>query len=57
MFVSIHKKGEKYLIKNYRPVSLFPIFGKMLKRLIFKSFKHIDENVLHSQASVDLILV
>ena len=24
--VSIHKKGEKDLIKNYRPVSLLPIF-------------------------------
>ena len=27
--VSIHKKGEKDLIKNYRPVSLLPISGKI----------------------------
>ena len=43
--VSIHKKGEKDLIKNYRPVSLLPIFGKIFERLIFNSlFKCIDEN-------------
>ena len=38
---------EKYLIKNYRPVSLLPIFGKIFERLIFNSlFKHVDENEL-----------
>ena len=41
--VSIHKKGEKDLIKNYRPVSLLPIFWKFFERLIFNSlFKYID---------------
>ena len=45
--VPIHKKGEKDLIKNYRPVSLLPIFGKFFERLIFNSlFKYIDENEL-----------
>ena len=29
--VPIHKKGEKYLIKNHCPVSLLPIFGNFLK--------------------------
>ena len=29
--VPIHKKGEKDVIKNYRPVSLLTIFGKFLK--------------------------
>ena len=33
--VPIHKKGEKQIFKNYRPVSLFPICGKILERLIF----------------------
>ena len=31
----IHKKGGKQILKNYRPVSLLPICGKILKRLMF----------------------
>ena len=43
--VLVHKKGEKDLIKYYRPVSLVAIFGKNLERLIFNPlFKYIDEN-------------
>ena len=43
----IHKKGDNDLIKNYRPVSLLPISGKIFERLIFSSlFKYIDENEL-----------
>ena len=33
--VPIHKKGDKQNIKNYRPVSLLPICGKIFERLIF----------------------
>ena len=34
-------------MKNYGPVSLLPIFGKIFERLIFNSlFKYIDENEL-----------
>ena len=29
--VSIHKKVCKQLVKNYRPVSVLPIYGKYLK--------------------------
>ena len=41
------QKREKGLTKNYRQVSLLPIFGKIFERLIFNSlFKHVDENEL-----------
>ena len=34
-------------MKNYCPVSLLPIFGKIFERLIFNSlFKYNDENEL-----------
>ena len=34
--VPIHKKESKNLLKNYRPISLLPIFGKIFERIIFK---------------------
>ena len=33
--VPCYKKGDKQNIKNYRPVSLLPICGKIFERLIF----------------------
>ena len=33
----IHKKGDKQVINNYRPVSLMPICRKIFERLIFNS--------------------
>ena len=33
----IHKKGDKNLIKNYCPISLVPIFGKIFERVIYNS--------------------
>ena len=33
--ITIHKKGDKQNVKNYRPVSLLPICGKIFERLIF----------------------
>ena len=34
----ILKKGDKQLIKNYRPISLLPICGKILEIIIFNRF-------------------
>ena len=35
--VPVHKKENKNLVKNYRPISLLPIFGKIFERVIFKN--------------------
>ena len=43
--VPVHKKNEKNLVKNYRPISLLPISGKILEKLIFDNlYKYIFEN-------------
>ena len=45
--VPIHKKGEKNLKTNYRPISLLPIFGKMLEKLMFDAlYNHLISNNL-----------
>ena len=34
--VPVHKKGDKKILKNYRPISLLPIAGKIFERLLRK---------------------
>ena len=47
--VPIHKKGDKKTLENYRPVSLLPICGKILERLLFnETFNFFIENKLIS---------
>ena len=33
--VPVHKKGDKQVVRNYRPVSLLPMCTKMFKRLVY----------------------
>ena len=33
--IPVHKKNDKQLVKNYRPISLLPIFGKIFEEIIF----------------------
>ena len=51
--VPVHKKNEKYLVKNYRPISLLPIFSKIFERLIFNSLYNylISNNLLSTHQS------
>ena len=45
--VPVHKKGDKQIVNNYRPVSLLPIFGKVFKKILFNSiFESLQENCL-----------
>ena len=36
----IHKKEDKQLVRNYRPISLLPICGKIFKKTTFNSLYH-----------------
>ena len=45
--VPVHKKGDNQVVDNFRAVSVLPIFGKILERLICNSlFEFIHENNL-----------
>ena len=40
-------KGDKGVVKNYRPVSLLPIFGKLFEKCIYDSiYRYFEENEL-----------
>ena len=50
--VPIHKKGDKQLIQNYRPVSLLSIYGKIFEKLMFNSlFEYLENNLLNPHQS------
>ena len=45
--ISVHKKGDKQIINNYRPVSLLPICSKIFEKIIFNSlFEYLEDNKL-----------
>ena len=47
--VPTFKKGDKQCIKNYRPVSLLPVCGKVIERLLYNNmFSFFSENDLIS---------
>ena len=52
--VPVHKKGDKQSLKNYRPISLLPIFGKVFERIICNNiFKYLTANKLTSDNQSD----
>ena len=47
--IPIHKKGDKQIFKNYQPISLLPITGKILESLLYnRMFEVFTENNLIS---------
>ena len=49
----IFKKGDKQLIKNYRPISLLPICGKILEKVISNnlySYLHTNNLITRNQS-------
>ena len=43
----IHKKGDKHLLQNYRPVSLLPVCTKIFERIVFyPMLEFLEENNL-----------
>ena len=36
--IPAHKKNDKRLVNNYRPISLLPIFGKVFEKTIVNKF-------------------
>ena len=47
--IPAHKKNSRQIMKNYRPISLIPICGKMFEKIIFEEIcEHLTMNKLLS---------
>ena len=54
--VPVHKTKSTNLIKNYRPISLLPIFSKIFEQLIFNSlFNYFMQNKLFTECQSGFI--
>ena len=52
----IHQRASINLIKNYRPISLLPIFSKGCERLVINSlFNYFIQNKLFTECQSDFI--
>ena len=47
--IPVHKKNSKKLLKNYRPISILPICGKIFEKCIYNSiYSYFEDNNLFS---------
>ena len=51
--VPVHKKNDKQLVTNYRPISLVPVFGKIFEKIIFNRIYNFlsEKNLLNHNQS------
>ena len=51
--VSVQKKNDKHLVKNYQLISLLPIFGKMFEKIIFTRMDNVllEDELLNANKS------
>ena len=51
--IPVHKKNDKQLVNNYRPISILPSFGKIFEKIIFNKIYNflLEENLLNSNQS------
>ena len=46
--VPVYKKGDKQILKNYPPISLLPIAGKIFERLLYdRMFEFFVESIFN----------
>ena len=56
--VPVHKKGNKHLINNYRPVSLLPIFSNIYEKCIYDTlYNYIEGNDLFPKSQSGFVKV
>ena len=55
--IPVYKKEEKNIVKNYRTITLLPIFAKVFERLLFNSlFAHFHDNDLFTKCQSGFML-
>ena len=48
--ITVHKKDNKNLVKNYRQISLLPIFGRIFEKVVYDNlFTYLQENQFLSE--------
>ena len=54
---SLLTKNDKQLVKNYRPISLLPIFGKIFEKIIFNRIYNLllEEDLLNPSLAFILL--